>query len=74
MTGEDDVVEAGGVGVGAHGLRAVGERDRAQVGRVRAAAREVDRDRGRRHEGTGAVPAPAVEATTVDEDDGDHDR
>ena len=74
MTGEDDVVEAGGVDVGAHRLRAVGERDRAQVGRVRAAPREVDRDRRCGHEGTGAVPAAAVEATTVDEDDREHGR
>ena len=74
MAGEDDVVEAGRVGVGAHRLRAVGERDRAQVGGVRTATGEVDGDRRRGHEGTGAVPAPAVEAAAVDEDDRDHGR
>ena len=45
VTGEHDVVVAGGVDVGPHRLRAVGERHRAQIGGVRAAPGEVDGDR-----------------------------
>ncbi len=74
MAGEDDVVEARGIGVSADRFGAVGEGHRAQVGGMRAAAWEVDRDRRSGHEGTGGIPAPAVEAATVDEDDRDHGR
>ena len=74
MTGEDDLVEARGVDVVAHRLRAVGERHRAQVGGVRPATGQVDGDRRGLEQGTGAVPAAAVEAAAVDEDDRDHGR
>ncbi len=74
MTGEDDVVEAGGVDVGTDRFGAVGERDRAQVGGMRAAPGQVDGERRGGHEETGGFPATAVEAAAVDEDDGEHGR
>ncbi len=74
MTGEHEVVEAGGVDVGADRFGTVGERHRTQVGGMRAAPGQVDGERRSGHEETGGFPAAAVEAAAVDEDDREHGR